>query len=457
MIRTAENLRPLAVRGLDMIVLDETHDPALRSFVASANVPDNDFPIQNLPYASFRPRAAAGAARIGVAIGDAILDIAAVADLMEGPAARAAAACAVPHLNTLMALGPPAWSALRSGLSRLLTSSADQRPSVEPHLIPLAATELFMPVKIGNFTDFFASVFHATNTGRMFRPDNPLLPNYKYVPAAYHGRVSSVRVSGAAVRRPLGQTKRGEETAPIYRPARSLDYELELGFYVGTPSSLGTPVPITEAGQHVFGFCLLNDWSARDIQAWEAQPLGPFLAKNFATTVSPFVVTAAALAPFRTGAFARPPGDPAPLPHLADPQDQAEGGLDITLEAYLLTEKMRAAGDTPFRLSRSTCANLYWTVAQMVAHHASNGCNLEIGDLMGSGTVSGPEPDSWASLLELTKGARERLTLPNGETRAFLDDGDEVIFRGHCARDGLRIGFGECRAVIAPALASSPA
>jgi fumarylacetoacetase len=216
-------------------------------------------------------------------------------------------------------------------------------------------------------------------------------------------------------------------------------------------------VPITEAGQHVFGFCLLNDWSARDIQAWEAQPLGPFLAKNFATAVSPFVVTAAALAPFRTGAFARPPGDPAPLPHLADPQDQAEGGLDITLEAYLLTEKMRAAGDTPFRLSRSTCANLYWTVAQMVAHHASNGCNLEIGDLMGSGTVSGPEPDSWASLLELTKGARERLTLPNGETRAFLDDGDEVIFRGHCARDGLRIGFGECRAVIAPALASSPA
>jgi fumarylacetoacetase len=453
MIRTAENLRPGAVFGLDMIVLDESHDPALRSFVASANAPDNDFPIQNLPYASFRPRAAAGAARIGVAIGDAILDIAAVADLMEGPAARAGAACAVPHLNTLMALGPPAWSALRSGLSRLLTSSADQRPSVEPHLIPLAATELFMPVKIGNFTDFFASVFHATNTGRMFRPDNPLLPNYKYVPAAYHGRTSSVRVSGTPVRRPLGQTKRGEETAPVFRPSRSLDYELELGFYIGTPSRLGERVPVAEAGAHVLGFCLLNDWSARDIQAWEAQPLGPFLAKNFATTVSPFVVTAAALAPFRTRAFARPQGDPAPLPHLADPQDEAEGGLDITLEAFLHTEKMRATGDAPFRLSRSSSANLYWTVAQMVAHHTSNGCNLEIGDLKGSGTVSGPEPESWASLLELSRGAREPVALPNGEIRRFLEDGDEVIFRGHCQREGFaRIGFGECRAVIEAAL-----
>jgi fumarylacetoacetase len=256
-------------------------------------------------------------------------------------------------------------------------------------------------------------------------------------------------VSGTPVRRPLGQTKRGEETAPIFRPARSLDYELELGFYIGTPSPLGAPVPIAEAGAHLFGFCLLNDWSARDIQAWEAQPLGPFLAKNFATTVSPFVVTAAALAPFRTRAFARPPGDPAPLAYLADPQDQAEGGLGVTLEAFLLTAKMRAAGDAPVRLSRSSCANLYWTVAQMVAHHASNGCNLEIGDLMGSGTVSGPEPESWASLLELSRGAREPVALPNGETRRFLEDGDEVIFRGQCEREGFaRIGFGECRAVI---------
>jgi fumarylacetoacetase len=435
-----------------MTALDQTHDPTLRSFVARANRPDCDFPIQNLPYASFRPRGAAGAPRIGVAIGDAILDVAALADLMDEPAARAAAACAAPHLNALMALGPPAWSALRSGLSRHLASDAEQRASVEAHLIPLAAAELFLPVEIANFTDFFASMFHATNTGRMFRPDNPLLPNYKYVPLAYHGRVSSVRVSGVPVRRPSGQTKRGDEIAPIHRPARSLDYELELGFYIGTPSSLGTPVPIAAAGAHVFGFCLLNDWSARDIQAWEAQPLGPFLAKNFATTVSPFVVTAAALAPFRTEAFARPQGDPAPLAYLADPQDQARGGLDITLEAFLLTPKMRAAGGAPVRLCRSASANLYWTVAQMIAHHTSNGCNLEIGDLMGSGTVSGPEPESWASLLELSRGAREPVALPNGETRRFLDDGDEVIFRGHCEREGFaRIGFGECRAVIEPA------
>jgi fumarylacetoacetase len=308
-------------------------------------------------------------------------------------------------------------------------------------------------VKIGNFTDFFASIFHATNTGRMFRPDNPLLPNYKYVPVAYHGRASSICVSGTPVRRPSGQTKRGEETAPVYRPARSLDYELELGFYIGRPSTLGAPVPIAEAGAHVFGYCLLNDWSARDIQAWEAQPLGPFLAKNFATSVSPFVVTAAALAPFRTTAFARPAGDPAPLPYLAAPQDQATGGLDITMEAYILTAKMREEGAAPFRLSRSSFAQVYWTVAQMVAHHASNGCNLEIGDLMGSGTVSGPEPESRASLLELSKGGREAVALPDGDTRRFLEDGDEIISRGHCERTGFaRIGFGECRAVIAPAI-----
>jgi len=308
---------------------------------------------------------------------------------------------------------------------------------------------LFVPVKIGNFTDFFASIFHATNAGRLFRPDSPLLPNYKYVPVAYHGRASSVLVSGTPVRRPSGQTTRGEDIMPVYRPARSLDYELELGFYIGRPSTLGTPVPIAEAGAHVFGYCLLNDWSARDIQAWEAQPLGPFLAKNFATSVSPFVVTAAALAPFRTAAFKRPAGDPAPLPHLTAPHDQATGGLDITMEAFVLTAKMRVQRAPPFRLSRGSFAQLYWTVAQMVAHHTSSGCNVEIGDLMGSGTVSGPEPDSWASLLELSKGGREPIALPNGETRRFLEDGDEVIFRAHCERAGFaRIGFGECRGII---------
>src|SRR5215467_5767159 len=434
--------------------IDRTHDPALKSFLASANVPGCDFPIQNLPYVSFRRRSATGGPRIGVAIGDQILDIAAVADLLDGAAGHAAAACAAPHLNDLMKLGPSSWAALRSGLSQLLsTGAADRQSRVERHLTPLVAAELSLPVKIGNFTDFFASIFHATNAGRLFRPDNPLTPNYKYVPVAYHGRASSVRVSGTPVRRPSGQTRRGEDTAPVYRPARSLDYELELGFYIGRPSTLGTPVPIDEAGAHVFGYCLLNDWSARDIQAWEAQPLGPFLAKNFATSVSPFVVTAAALAPFRTAAFARPEGDPAPLPHLTAPQDQATGGLQVVLEAYILTTKMRKEGAPPFRLSRGSVVQVYWTVAQMVAHHTSSGCNLEIGDLMGSGTVSGPEPESWASLLELSRGGREPIALPGGETRRFLEDGDEVILRGHCERPGFaRIGFGECRAVIEPAV-----
>ena len=437
-----------------MMSVDLTHDAALKCFVASANAPDCDFPIQNLPYGAFRRRSATGGPRIGVAIGDQILDIAAVADLLDGAAGHAAAACGVPYLNDLMKLGPTSWAALRSGLSQLLsTAGADRQSRIERHLTPIVAAELSLPVKIGNFTDFFASIFHATNAGQLFRPDNPLLPNYKYVPVAYHGRASSVRVSGTPVRRPSGQTKRGEDSAPVYRPARSLDYELELGFYIGQPSTLGTPVPIAEADAHVFGYCLLNDWSARDIQAWEAQPLGPFLAKNFCTTVSPFVVTAAALAPFRKAAFARPAGDPAPLPHLTAPQDQATGGLDITMEAYILTAKMRDEGAPPFRLSRGSFAQVYWTVAQMVAHHTSSGCNLEIGDLMGSGTVSGPEPESWASLLELSKGGREPSALPAGETRRFLEDGDEVIFRGHCERAGFaRIGFGECRAVVEPAM-----
>ena len=354
------------------MTIDHTHDPALKSFIPSANAPDCDFPIQNLPYGAFRRRSATGGPRIGVAIGDEILDIAAVADLLDGAAGHAAAACAAPHLNDLMRLGPTYWAALRSELSQLLsTSDADRRSRVETSLTPIATAELFVPVQIPNFTDFFASIFHATNTGRLFRPDNPLLPNYKYVPVAYHGRASSVQPSGVPVRRPWGQTKRGEEAAPAYRPARSLDYELELGFYIGQPSSIGTPVPIAEAGAHIFGYCLLNDWSARDIQGWEAQPLGPFLAKNFATSVSPFVVTAAALAPFRRAAFARPAGDPALLPHLMAPQDQAAGGLDITLEAHILTTQMRKEGTPPFRLSRSSFAQIYWTVAQMIAHHTS--------------------------------------------------------------------------------------
>jgi fumarylacetoacetase len=334
----------------------------------------------------------------------------------------------------------------------LLAADSKHKDAARQWLVPMSAVDMLLPVKIPNFTDFFASVFHATNAGKMFRPDNPLMPNYKYVPVAYHSRPSSVTVSGTPVRRPRGQTKPQTDEVPAYRPARSLDYELELGFFIGERNALGTPVPVGEAQGRVFGYCLLNDWSARDVQAWEYQPLGPFLAKNFCTTVSPWIVTAEALAPFKTRAYVRPAGDPAPLPHLDAPSDRAEGGIDIRMEALILSEKMRSAGQPPHRLSIGTFADIYWTVAQMVAHHTSNGCNLEIGDLLGSGTVSGEPRESWASLLELTKGAREPLTLPTGETRGFIEDGDEIIFRGHCERPGFaRLGLGECRAVILPA------
>ena len=430
--------------------LDETHDPARQSFVTSANDPNAEFPIQNLPFGAYCP-APGAKQRIGVAIGDQILDVTAAASCFNGAAAVAAQRCAGPHLNQLMSLGPEAWSALRLALSRALsTDQKDMR--LQRHLTPMAQAELMLPVAIGDFTDFYASVFHATNAGRAFRPDNPLLPNYKYVPVAYHGRASSIRVSGTAVKRPLGQRKPANEDVPTYGPSRNLDFELELGFYIGVPTTLGETVPVGGAAEHIFGFCLLNDWSARDVQGWEYQPLGPFLGKNFATTVSPWVVTSEALAPFRRAAFARPAGDPKPLPHLADPADQAHGGLDVTLEAYLATETMRRAGAAPLRLTQTSFASMYWTVAQMVAHHASNGCNLEIGDLIGSGTISGPNKDSWGSLLELTARGREPLTLPSGETRGFIEDGDEIIFRGFAQREGYpRIGFGECRAIILPA------
>lgn len=433
--------------------INETHDPRRRSFVESANAPDTDFSIQNLPFGVFRTRAMQ-TARVGVAIGDMILDVSGIAKTMAGEAQTAAQACAAPHLNDLMALGPAAWSALRLELSRGLSTDSKHRTEIEPHLVAMRDADLLLPAKIGNFTDFFASVFHATNAGRMFRPDNPLLLNYKYVPVAYHSRPSSIRVSGTPVRRPRGQIKLPDAPAPVFAPCRHLDYELELGFYVGMPSELGQPVGIDQAQQHIFGFCLVNDWSARDVQAWEYQPLGPFLAKNFATTVSPWVVTGEALLPYRRPAFKRPDGDPAPLPHLSSKQDQTSGGLDIMLEAFLLTETMRQRKQAPVRLSRGSFATIYWTVAQMLAHHTSNGCNLETGDLIASGTVSGPDKDSLGCLLELTQRGREPLQLPEGESRAFLEDGDEVIFRGFCAAEGFaRIGFGECRAAIQPAIA----
>jgi fumarylacetoacetase len=315
----------------------------------------------------------------------------------------------------------------------------------------MAEARMHLPAQIPNYTDFYSSIHHATNVGRLFRPDNPLLPNYKWLPIAYHGRASSIRVSGHAFHRPRGQIKPPDAQAPVYAPSRSLDYELELGFYIAGDSELGETVPIARAAERIFGFSLLNDWSARDIQAWEYQPLGPFLAKNFATTVSPWVVTMEALAPYRVPAAARGDGDPAPLPHLFAASDQAEGGIDIQVEACLLTRAMEERGLAPQRLSRASFAGNYWTPAQMVAHHASNGCNLETGDLFGTGTISGPDKGSEGSLLELTGRGTEKIALPTGEARGFLEDGDSVILRAHCAREGFaRIGFGECRATVLP-------
>src|ERR1700756_43682 len=432
------------------IALNETHDPARRSFVESANLPGSDFPIQNLPFGVFR-LSASEQPRVGVAIGDQIVDVSAAAGLFDGPAAVAAQACGAPFLNLLMSLGPPAWSALRLAFLREVGAEA-AGARLRPYLTPMASAEMRMPVAFRNFTDFFASIFHATNAGRPFRPDHPLTPNYKYVPLAYHSRASSVRISDIAVTRPSGQRKGAEGPAPSFGPSQRLDFELELGAFIGTASDLGRAVPIGAAANYVFGYCLLNDWSARDIQAWESQPLGPFLGQNFATTISPWVVTAEALAPFHTGAFARLEGDPAPLPYLDDAQDRAQGGLEIALEAYIATATMRRDGVAPHRLTQSSFAQMYWTFAQMIAHHTSNGCNFEIGDLIGSGTVSGPEPSSWASLLELTAGGSKPLSLPSGEQRSFVENGDEISFRGFCAKPGhARIGFGECRALVLPA------
>jgi fumarylacetoacetase len=435
------------------VALNETHDPTRRSFVASANAPGCDFPIQNLPFGVFRP-APGQPPRVGVAIGDQILDIVMAAFHFDGLAGEAARVCGAPFLNSMMSLGPEAWSALRLSLSRALSAESGASSLLHPYLIPMTQAEVMMPVAFRNFTDFFASIFHASNAGRMFRPDNPLMPNYKYVPVAYHSRASSVRISGTVpIRRPNGQRKSPTEAAPSFGPSRNLDFELELGAFIGTGNELGKSVPVGQAAEHIFGYCLLNDWSARDIQAWEYQPLGPFLGKNFGTTISPWVVTAEALAPFHTTAFARPEGDPAPLPHLDDTGDRQNGGLDITLEAYLATETMRRDGVAPHRLTQTSFALMYWTWAQMVAHHTSNGCNLEIGDLLGSGTVSGPEKSSWGSLLELTARGAEPIVLPNGEKRGFIEDGDEISFRGFCEKPGqTRIGFGECRAVVLPAI-----
>jgi fumarylacetoacetase len=429
--------------------LNETHDPAARSWVDSANAPGTDFPIQNLPLGVFDRGKALTC--IGVAIGEQILDLTATAesDCIPGIDEITKEALMDEPLNLMMALGRQRWSALRRAVFQLLLEGSEHRPHIEKCLVKQSDVHMLLPALIGDYTDFYASIFHATNVGSMFRPDNPLLPNYKYVPIGYHGRASSIVPSGTSIHRPSGQLKPPDADKPTFGLSKRLDYELELGVFIGGGNELGHPIPIHEAEEHQFGVCLVNDWSARDIQAWEYQPLGPFLAKNFATTISPWIVTMEALAPFRVAAFKRPEGDPAPLPYLSDDDDQQHGGIDLTLEVLIATRKMRESNTAPHRLSRGNFQHMYWTLQQLVTHHASNGCNLQPGDLLASGTVSGPEKESRGCLLELSSGGKDPITLPNGEKRAFLEDGDEVILRGYCEREGAaRIGLGECRGIV---------
>ena len=413
-----------------------------RSWVESANDPETDFPLENLPFGKFHDGERQG---IGLAIGDRILYIRSCHEAGLFGDLRSP----IFFLNRLS----EAWRAreLRQRAAELLSDEV-WRSRVEPFLIRQRDVAMELPFQIGDYTDFYASIDHATNVGRLFRPDTPLLPNYKWVPIGYHGRASSIVVSGTEVRRPSGQTKAPDAAEPSFGLSRMLDYELEMGFFVGDGNELGSTIPLEQAETRIFGLCLVNDWSARDIQAWEYQPLGPFLGKSFATTISPWVVTLDALSPYRVPASPRPAGDPKPLPYLWSEHDQARGGFDINLEVSLATAKMRTAGQPPVRISRGNLKDLYWTLSQMVTHHASNGCNLRPGDLMATGTVSGATPASVGSLLERTKRGAEPLVLPNGEQRKFLEDGDEVILKGWCEREGLpRIGFGECRGVIAPA------
>lgn len=442
--------------------LNETHDPQAKSWVKSANADDTPFPIQNLPFGVYRvaedrpaeDRPADDRPRIGVAIGDSVLDLHAAmeAKLLDPVSSEIRTACQSPLLNELMSLAPEHWSELRSRLFRLLHESAPsaQQRAAEALLIPQNPVTMELPCRIGDYTDFYTGIFHAQNVGKLFRPQNPLLPNYKWIPIAYHGRSSSIVISGTPIPRPSGQTKSEDSAVPVFRATKRLDYELELGFYVGKGNALAEPIPIDDAEGHIFGVGLLNDWSARDIQAWEYQPLGPFLAKNFATTISPWIVTMEALAPFRSPAFTRPKGDPEALPYLCSTGNSENGGIDVSLKVTLSTDQMRTAGAQPFTVCETSSKSLYWTAAQCIAHHTSNGCNLRPGDLLGSGTISGEAKNEAGSLLELTQQGNAPLTMPNGQQRTFLEHGDEVVIRGWCRSKNYKpIGFGECRGRIA--------
>lgn len=427
-----------------------------RSWVESANDETTDFPLANLPFGVFAP-SRHELPRVGVAIGNSIVDVCAAVNAGLLSKSLAETACQSSTLNLLMQISSEDRRVFRESLTDLLREGSNTARRAQPlrgdFLFPIEQAILYLPVEIGDYSDFYASIHHATNVGKMFRPDNPLLPNYKYVPIGYHGRASSIVVSGTPVRRPLGQTRAADASAPTFGPSRMLDYESELGLFVGKGNDLGSTIAIRDAEDHIFGYCLVNDWSARDIQTWEYQPLGPFLAKNFATTVSPWVVTAEAIEPYRVPASQRAPGDPPALDYLSSEKNDSSGGIDATLEVYLSSEKMRGQDIQPVLLSRAPFSLMYWTMAQLLTHHASNGCNLRTGDLIASGTVSGPAPESLGCLLELTKRGANPVSLPTGETRKFLEDGDEVTMRGYLgADDRPRIGFGECRGAILPAI-----
>jgi fumarylacetoacetase len=435
------------------MTLNETHDAGLASWVDSANLPASDFPIQNLPFGVFRRAGSAEMFRGGVAIGDQIVDLAAAleARAFDPIVEEVAALAARPHLNDFMASGPQTWSDLRAALSRLLRRGSAKQSTLRPCLVPQSQSEYAVPAHIGDYTDFYTSIHHATAVGSLFRPDNPLLPNYKWVPIGYHGRSSSIGVSVQEFVRPVGQILPPGATTPVIAPSRRLDYELELGVFIGRGNALGARIAIDEAESHIFGMCLLNDWSARDLQAWEYQPLGPFLSKSFATTISPWIVTLEALAPFRL-AWQRADAEPQPLPYLDSPRMRGAGAVDIRVQVSLESDSMRACGQEPVLLSSSSFKHAYWTIAQMVAHHTMNGCNLQPGDLLGTGTQSGPSAQEAGSLLELSRGGKQPVALPNGERRTFLEDGDAVIMHAHCERSGFaRIGFGVAAGRVLPA------
>lgn len=431
---------------------DTTHDPHRQSWVASANTSDTDFPIQNLPFGVFQLNQEPP--RIGVAIGEYIVDLSICVqhDILGDLPELTKAACLATHLNPLMALGQPAMTHLRYHLSQLLELSAT--PPEQQILVPMADARMLLPAKIGNYTDFYASIHHATNVGKLFRPNQPLLPNYKHIPIAYHGRASSIVVSNTAITRPQGQQRpTAPDQPPEFGPTQRLDYEAEVGLLIGQGNILERPAPIHQAENHLFGLCLVNDWSARDIQAWEYQPLGPFLGKSFGTSLSPWVVTLDALVPFRCPPLKRSVTDPLPLPYLNAANAADTGGINLTIEAWLRSAQMVQENIPPIRLSQASFAQLYWTAAQMITHHTSNGCNLQTGDLLASGTVSGPTSDSWGSLLEITHQGTTPVQLPTGEQRSFLADGDEVILRGYCEAPGYKtIGFGDCRGKILSAV-----